>query len=73
MLFIASGIVEVYTLFEGNEFLIEKLHKGTIINYRTFLMEDRMFVNMRCKTNCTILEHTFEDFKDLLESVPLIK
>ena len=32
-----------------------------------------MFVNMRCKTNCVILEHTFEDFKELQETVPIIK
>jgi len=42
-----SGIIEVYTEFEGSEFVIERLFKGSIVNYRTFFMEEKGVVNLR--------------------------
>ena len=30
------GIIEVYTENEGKEFVLERLYRGSIINYRTF-------------------------------------
>lgn len=52
LLFVEYGVVEVYTFFEGNEFIIDRLHSGSVINYRSFFMEDLMYVNLRCKENC---------------------
>lgn len=40
-------MIEVYTEFENKEFVIERLFKGSIINYRTFFMEERGSVNLR--------------------------
>lgn len=34
--FLQSGIIEVYTKFEGKEFVLERLFRGSVINYRTF-------------------------------------
>ena len=48
LLFVENGIVEVFTEFEGNEFVIERLTQGAIINSRCFFMEDLMAVNIRC-------------------------
>jgi CRP-like cAMP-binding protein len=45
--FLQSGIIEVYTEFEKKEFVIERLFKGSIVNYRTFFMEERGAVNLR--------------------------
>jgi len=45
--FIQSGMVEVLTEFEKKEFVIERLFKGSIINYRTFFMEESGSVNLR--------------------------
>ena len=42
-----SGVIEVYTEFENKEFVIERLFKGSIINYRTFFMEEQGFVSLR--------------------------
>ena len=42
-----SGMIEVYTEFEKKEFVIERLFKGSIVNYRTFFMEERGSVNLR--------------------------
>jgi CRP-like cAMP-binding protein len=38
--FVEDGIVEFYTKFEGNEFILERLKRGSIINFRTFFMDD---------------------------------
>ena len=45
--FLESGIIEVYTVFEEREFVVERLFKGSIINYRTFFMEDKGALNLR--------------------------
>jgi hypothetical protein len=37
---IANGCVEISTTFEGNEFIIERVDVGGIINARSFLVED---------------------------------
>ena len=38
LMFVENGVAEVYTEFEGNEFIIDRLYRGSIINYRTFIM-----------------------------------
>ena len=48
--FLQSGIIEVYTEFEGKEFVIERLFRGSIINYRTFFMEEFGVTFMRFAT-----------------------
>jgi len=45
--FLQSGIIEVTTEFEKKEFIIERLFKGSIINYRTFFMEENGTVNLK--------------------------
>ena len=37
--FLQDGVIEIFTTFEGNEFILEKLFRGSIVNYRTFFME----------------------------------
>ena len=44
-----SGCLEVYTEFEGNDFVLEKLKPGSILNYRSILTDDRMQVKVRSK------------------------
>ena len=38
--FIEDGVLEAYTKFEQNEFVIETLYKGSAINHRAFFMQD---------------------------------
>ena len=44
---VVEGALEVYTDFEGNEFSIEKLKPGSILNYRNIFTDDKMNVNVR--------------------------
>ena len=38
LIFIEDGVIDVYTKFEQNEFIIETLYKGSAINHRAFFM-----------------------------------
>jgi len=40
MYFIQKGILDVYQNFETHEFIIEKLFRGSVINFRTFFMPE---------------------------------
>jgi len=40
MYILLDGSIEIYTNFEGMHFTIENIYRGSIVNYRTFFMED---------------------------------
>ena len=65
MLFVQYGELEVYTSFEGNRFVIDRLYQGSVINYRSFFMEDMTYANIRAFQNSHILEYSLDDFMDL--------
>ncbi|CDW81634.1 UNKNOWN [Stylonychia lemnae] len=54
---IEVGIVEIYNYFEGKKFVLERLFKGSVINYRNLFLDDEpMQVYAECLTLCYILE-----------------
>jgi hypothetical protein len=40
-------MIEVSTTFEGYEFVIDRLFRGSVINYRTFFMEEGAAVTLK--------------------------
>ena len=40
-------MIEVSTTFEGHEFVIDRLFRGSVINYRTFFMEEGAAVTLK--------------------------
>lgn len=62
-----EGVVEFYTYFEDFEFVIERLYPGSIYNFRTFFMEDLMYVNARCEGNVTLLEISKSALEEIME------
>jgi CRP-like cAMP-binding protein len=42
MIFVVNGCLEVYQEYEGNEFVIEKLKPGSILNYLNIFTDDVM-------------------------------
>jgi CRP-like cAMP-binding protein len=68
LVFIDHGVLEVYTEFEGNEFIIDNLHPGSCINSRAFLMEDTMSVNIRVKEHCKLMQLSKETFLDIMRT-----
>jgi CRP-like cAMP-binding protein len=39
---VERGEIEVYTDFEGNEFLIDRLGPGAVINQKGFFVDDKV-------------------------------
>ena len=56
MYIIQSGCVEIFTDMEQSdqEFIIERLYRGSIINHNSFLMNDDMDTDARCKQSVTL-------------------
>jgi len=55
MYFVESGVLEIYTILEGNEFVLDRLYKGSCLNHRSFLQEDSMYVYVRCARSVSLL------------------
>lgn len=56
MLIVSSGCLEVFTYFEGQEFVLAKLPPGSILNYRSLFLQEPMAFNVRCTQSCSIIE-----------------
>ena len=63
---VESGQLEVYTECEGNHFVIEYLNQGSILNYRSFFMEDQMHINVKCVVDSKILYLPLDEMNDLM-------
>ena len=66
LLFIEEGCLEVYTHFEANEFIIERLYRGSALNHRAYFMKDNMYVNIRCSKEAKVLELSLESMKEII-------
>ena len=62
---ITSGMCEVYTIFEGNEFILEYLSVGSVINQNNFFLEDLIYTYIRCKTGVSTQILTREGFESI--------
>ena len=61
-------MLEVYTDFEGNEFIIEKLPHGSVLNYRGIFNGDYMHTNVRALNNTHLRELTLDKLNEIKES-----
>ena len=68
ILIVLSGCCELYTEFEGNEFVIERVYKGGIINSRSFLMEDMNYCNIRAEQNTRLLQLSLQIVDQMKEN-----
>lgn len=57
---IQDGVVEIFILIDGKEVLIERLMRGSILNYRTFFLNQPSDVFARATNNVILFEITFE-------------
>ena len=67
LFFVEQGTLEIYTQFEGNCFIIEKLHAGSAVNHRAYFMQDPMAVNVRCTQQTRLLELPNAKIKEIQE------
>jgi CRP-like cAMP-binding protein len=70
IIIVVSGILEVFTNFEGNEFIIESLEAGSILNFRNLFTDDLMQVNVRTVTNVQTLELSEDKLREIVRSDP---
>lgn len=64
-MFLENGVVEVNTEFEQNEFALERLYPGSVINQRAFFMQDNMYVNIKVSREAKILELSQDKFQEI--------
>ena len=62
----------MFTYVEGNKFVIDKLGPGTVINSKTFFMEDPMLVYIQAFTNATISTLKQRVVLDIIEKHPKV-
>ena len=60
---IEFGCLELYTEYEGTEFVLEKLYQGSVLNYRMLFLEEVMKVNVRASEYTTLLELSLSTFE----------
>ena len=66
LLFVQDGVVEVYAEFDDHQpFVIERLFRGSMINYRTWFMEDNGQVFLRIDENAIIQSLPLEKFNEV--------
>lgn len=61
------GELEVYTSFDSNEFVLERLHPGSIINFREYMIQDIMHVNIRASKPSRIMFITEPKLKIVMQ------
>ena len=55
MYVLQSGLVEiVHKLDKGDEFVIERLYRGSVINHNSFLMNDGIDTDAKCKETVSL-------------------
>ena len=57
-----DGVVEIYAEFEGHPFVIENLHRGSIINYRNWFIDEHNMVSARFQNQGILLEMSINTF-----------
>ena len=53
------------TDIDGDDFVIEKLGRGSVINHNSFLLNDQIDVKAKCASQVTVFYISEADFKDV--------
>ena len=70
---IQNGMVEIYTTMDnGVEFVIERLYRGSVINHRSFITEDKIDVTARCQMPVTLFYILWEKMQSIKDNCPLL-
>lgn len=65
MYIIEYGELEVFTECEGNEFIIERLPTGSVLNWRSIFTADNMVVNIRASKPSYLISFHEDLFQNL--------
>ena len=67
---IEQGIVEIFIKIGDKDVVIERLFKGSVINYKNVFVTTTAQVNMRCATETIIKSLSFSDLKKIRKNNP---
>lgn len=66
MYVIQNGMVEIYiTMDNGVDLVIERLYRGSVINHKSFLVEDCININARCATPVSVYYITLSKINEI--------
>ena len=57
----------------GVEFVIERLYRGSVINHRSFITEDKIDVSARCFMPVTLFFIEFKKMKEIMLNCPVLQ
>lgn len=73
MQIIQNGMVEIFTTMDnGVEFVIERLYRGSVINHRSFIIEDKIDVNARCQMPVTLFYILWDKMIEIKDSCKVL-
>lgn len=70
MFVIQEGIVEVACSYDSKieqQFVIERLGRGSIINHRSFMLKDEADTDFKCMTTVSVFVLTLEKLEQICE------
>ena len=71
MYIVQDGCLEAYTICEGNEFVLVKLERGSLLNQNILFNEDQMLLNVRASQSTVVYKITSDDaYKKLVYEFP---
>jgi CRP-like cAMP-binding protein len=72
MILIQSGVIDIEAQVDDQVFVVERLMKGSVLNYRNFLYKSEFKVSARCKSISQIMyleDSTFEELRAKNEDI----
>ena len=73
MYIVDSGIVEIFIYMENKEeFMIDRLYKGSVINHRAFLFNDVIDTYARCSTMVSLFFIKIDDLSNIRDRDPFV-
>jgi CRP-like cAMP-binding protein len=73
MFLLVNGSVEYITQIDGNDFVLKKLEKGAIINHTNVIIDDLMWVNIRCSSNVKMMILSNRNLTEVQAMFPTMK
>jgi len=67
LVIVFNGVLEVFIVLEDEEFVIERLKQGTILNHRSFFAEECSKVYIRCEDMTTILSLSLQQLESMVD------
>jgi len=71
MYIVQNGMVEIFTMMDNTvNFTLERLYRGSVINHRSFLLEDSIDLGAKCATQVSLYYLTLERLTDIKKKCP---